>query len=50
MSHIASFLVVILGVVMGFFADSINSLTLWITSALLEVMWPPIFKMDLVAI
>ncbi len=33
-SHIASFLVVILGVVMGFFADSINSLTLWITSAL----------------
>jgi Na+/proline symporter len=33
-SHIASFLVVILGVFMGFFADSINSLTLWITSAL----------------
>ncbi|WP_111308343.1 sodium:solute symporter family protein [Confluentibacter sediminis] len=34
MSHIASFLVVGLGVFMGFFADSINSLTLWITSAL----------------
>jgi len=33
-SHIASFLVVVLGVFMGFFADSINSLTLWITSAL----------------
>jgi Na+/proline symporter len=33
-SHIASFLVVGLGVFMGFFADSINSLTLWITSAL----------------
>ena len=33
-SHIASFAVVILGVVMGFFADSINSITLWITSAL----------------
>ncbi|PCJ95516.1 MAG: sodium:solute symporter [Flavobacteriaceae bacterium] len=33
-SHIASVLVVILGVAMGFFADSINSLTLWITSAL----------------
>ncbi|WP_034040546.1 sodium:solute symporter family protein [Wocania ichthyoenteri] len=33
-SHIASFAVVIVGVVMGFFADSINSLTLWITSAL----------------
>jgi len=33
-SHIASFLVVLLGVFMGFFADSINSLTLWITSAL----------------
>lgn len=33
-SHIASFLVVFLGVFMGFFADSINSLTLWITSAL----------------
>ncbi len=33
-SHIASFLVVALGVFMGFFADSINSLTLWITSAL----------------
>ncbi|MBP0902960.1 sodium:solute symporter family protein [Mariniflexile gromovii] len=33
-SHVASFVVVILGVVMGFFADSINSITLWITSAL----------------
>lgn len=33
-SHIASFGVVILGVVMGFFAESINSITLWITSAL----------------
>jgi Na+/proline symporter len=33
-SHIASFAVVVLGVFMGFFADSINSLTLWITSAL----------------
>ena len=33
-SHIASFGVVILGVIMGFFADSINSITLWITSAL----------------
>ena len=33
-SHIASFGVVGLGVFMGFFADSINSLTLWITSAL----------------
>lgn len=33
-SYIASFVVVILGVIMGFFADSINSITLWITSAL----------------
>ena len=33
-SHIASFVVVSLGVFMGFFANSINSLTLWITSAL----------------
>ena len=33
-SHIASFFVVILGVIMGFFAESINSITLWITSAL----------------
>lgn len=33
-SHLASFFVVILGVIMGFFADSINSITLWITSAL----------------
>ncbi|MFI1744240.1 sodium:solute symporter family protein [Thalassobellus sediminis] len=33
-SHIASFIVVGLGVFMGFYADSINSLTLWITSSL----------------
>lgn len=33
-SYIASFVVVGLGVYMGFFADSINSLTLWITSSL----------------
>ncbi|MDX5585239.1 MAG: Na+:solute symporter [Aureibaculum sp.] len=33
-SYISSFLVVGMGVFMGFFADSINSLTLWITSAL----------------
>lgn len=33
-SHIASFSIVVLGVFMGFFAESINSLTLWITSAL----------------
>lgn len=33
-SHLASFLVVILGVVMGFYADSINGITQWITSAL----------------
>lgn len=33
-SHIASFAIVGLGVFMGFFAESINSLTLWITSAL----------------
>lgn len=33
-SHWASLMVVILGVIMGFFADSINSITLWITSAL----------------
>ena len=33
-SHITSLLVVLLGVIMGFFADSINSITLWITSAL----------------
>lgn len=33
-SYIASFLIVGLGVFMGFFADSINSLTLWITSSL----------------
>ncbi|XCF05961.1 sodium:solute symporter family protein [Tamlana crocina] len=33
-SHLASFGIVILGVIMGFFADSINSITLWISSAL----------------
>jgi len=33
-SHVASFFVVAFGVFMGFFANSINSLTLWITSAL----------------
>ncbi|WP_420603054.1 sodium:solute symporter family protein [Flagellimonas sp.] len=33
-SHIASIAVVALGVCMGFFAESINSLTLWISSAL----------------
>ncbi|MBD0822814.1 sodium:solute symporter family protein [Aestuariibaculum marinum] len=33
-SHLASFVIVLLGVLMGFFADSINSLTLWITSSL----------------
>ncbi|MBK0368288.1 sodium:solute symporter family protein [Flavobacterium agrisoli] len=33
-SHIVSFVIVGLGVFMGFFAHSINSLTLWITSAL----------------
>ncbi|UOY05885.1 Na+:solute symporter [Muricauda sp. SCSIO 64092] len=33
-SHAASFAVVALGVFMGFFAESINSLTLWISSAL----------------
>jgi len=33
-SHLASFAIVVLGVIMGFFADSINSITLWITSAL----------------
>ncbi len=33
-SYIASFLVVGFGIFMGFFANSINSLTLWITSAL----------------
>jgi Na+/proline symporter len=34
-SHIASFAVVFLGVVMGFFTDSINTITLWITSSLM---------------
>ena len=33
-SHLASFFIVLFGVIMGFFADSINSITLWITSAL----------------
>lgn len=33
-SYISSFLVVTFGVIMGFYADSINSITLWITSAL----------------
>lgn len=33
-SHLASFGIVGVGVFMGFFAESINSLTLWITSAL----------------
>ncbi|MEH6659860.1 sodium:solute symporter family protein [Leeuwenhoekiella marinoflava] len=33
-SHIASFAVVTLGVIMGFFAESINAITLWITSSL----------------
>ncbi|MEC3907179.1 sodium:solute symporter family protein [Tamlana sp. 2201CG12-4] len=33
-SHIASFVIVVIGVIMGFFAESINSLTLWISSAL----------------
>ncbi|GIZ10225.1 sodium:solute symporter family protein [Flavobacterium sp. UMI-01] len=33
-SHLSSFIVVALGVVMGFFADSINAITVWITSAL----------------
>ena len=33
-SYVSSSLVVSLGVFMGFFADSINSITLWITSAL----------------
>ncbi|WP_405604053.1 sodium:solute symporter family protein [Polaribacter sp. Asnod1-A03] len=33
-SHVTSFIIVILGVIMGFFAESINAITLWITSAL----------------
>ncbi len=33
-SYIASFAIVIFGVFMGFLADSINSITLWITSSL----------------
>ncbi len=33
-SYWASFGIVILGVIMGFFAESINAITLWITSAL----------------
>ncbi len=34
MSYISSLVLVIIGVIGGFFAESINSLTLWITSAL----------------
>jgi Na+/proline symporter len=34
MSYLSSFLLVVIGVAAGFFAESINSLTLWITSAL----------------
>ena len=33
-SYLSSFIIVIIGLFFGFFADSINSLTLWITSAL----------------
>lgn len=33
-SYIASLILVVIGIAAGFFADSINSLTLWITSAL----------------
>ena len=33
-SYLSSFVLVVIGVVMGFYAESINSLTLWITSAL----------------
>ena len=33
-SYLASILLVIIGIAFGFFAESINSLTLWITSAL----------------
>jgi len=33
-SYLASLLLVVLGILAGFFADSINTLTLWITSAL----------------
>lgn len=33
-SHVTSFIIVIFGVIMGFFAESINAITLWITSAL----------------
>lgn len=33
-SYLSSLALVIIGVIMGFYADSINSLTLWITSAL----------------
>ena len=49
-SHLASFALVILGVIMGFFADSINSITLWITSALYGgYVAANFFKMDMVA-
>lgn len=37
-SHIASFVVVVLGVIMGFFADSINSITLWLLAHSMEGM------------
>jgi len=33
-SYLSSVILVVVGVIMGFYADSINSLTLWITSAL----------------
>ena len=33
-SHITSIIIVILGIIMGFYAESINAITLWITSAL----------------
>ena len=33
-SYLSSFILVVIGVIGGFFAESINSLTLWITSAL----------------
>lgn len=34
LSYLSSIIIVIIGLIGGFFADSINSLTLWITSAL----------------
>ena len=33
-SYLSSFIIVVIGVIGGFFAESINSLTVWITSAL----------------